>query len=544
MLLAVRVALGIAAPEQQEVTVPLLGFDLAPGVAVAIAGVCAVFALLAHTAVAWLSATLGAYVLRTTREQAVESFVGASWSTQSRQSEGALQDAVATLCVRVSQLVQALTNGLSHVITLTAFVVAAAIVDPVSTSVVIIAGLCVIALLRPMARTTQRRSSAFVAANGEYNESVARFTTAAMELKLFGVQRVREEQLRTEGRAVEAFRRRAQFVNLFGAGLFKDIAVMLLVVAVAVMVVLDLRSLAGVGVVLALVLRALASAQQANSAVHAAAELSPNAFELQARVEKLAGDTERRSHGSEVLPSLERLAFADVSYQYPGTSEATLRGVSVVIGGGEAVGIVGPSGGGKSTFVQLLLRLRSPTDGIVTVNDEPYAAFDPDAWAESVALVPQDAVMFEGTIAENIAFYRDVDLARVVEVARMANVYDEIVALEGGFDHRLGPRGSGLSGGQRQRVALARALAGSPKLLVMDEPSSALDVASEARLADLIGELKGRMTLVVVAHRPATIQSCDRLVGFVRGRAVELGRPSDFELSEESIWALAGGDEQ
>jgi ABC-type multidrug transport system fused ATPase/permease subunit len=178
--------------------------------------------------------------------------------------------------------------------------------------------------------------------------------------------------------------------------------------------------------------------------------------------------------------------------------------------------------------VQLLLRLRRPTTGQITVDGRPYEEFDPGAWARRVALVPQEPRLFAGTVAENIAFHRSsFDRDAVVRAAEQAHVAGEIQRLDGGFDAELGPRGEGLSGGQRQRLAIARALLGEPQLLVLDEPTSALDVHSERLLQQTIAELRGRVTIVIVAHRLTTIESCDRLLILEGGRTASLGTRSE-----------------
>jgi ATP-binding cassette, subfamily B, bacterial len=227
--------------------------------------------------------------------------------------------------------------------------------------------------------------------------------------------------------------------------------------------------------------------------------------------------------GDRPLDAIDRISLREVTYEYAPDQPGVLD-VDLEIEAGESLGVIGPSGGGKSTLVQVLLRLRPPTGGSVTVSGIPYTGIAPESWHRLVALVPQEPKLFRGTVAENIAFFRPwIARERIERAAADAHVLDDILRLPAGFDTELGPRGAGLSGGQKQRIAIARALAGDPQLLVLDEPTSALDVRSEQLLQQTITDLHGRVTLVIVAHRISTLTICDRVVAMADGRIVTIG---------------------
>ena len=180
------------------------------------------------------------------------------------------------------------------------------------------------------------------------------------------------------------------------------------------------------------------------------------------------------------------MVVSRASFSYDG-SLPTLSDIDFTLQQGEILGVIGPSGAGKSTLAQVLLGLRAPDTGSVMVGGVDLAQVDRAWWTRQVSFVPQDPVLFTGTIAENIRFFRDdVDDAAVFRAAEHANVLSEIRAMPQGFDTHLGERGGGLSGGQRQRLSIARALAGSPSLLILDEPTSALDGHSESLIRDTI----------------------------------------------------------
>ena len=157
-----------------------------------------------------------------------------------------------------------------------------------------------------------------------------------------------------------------------------------------------------------------------------------------------------------------------------------------------------------------------------------------------VSFVAQDALLLSGTVADNIAFFREeIDSRDIERAARQANIHDEIVAMPNGFDSDVGERGSRLSGGQRQRVSIARALAGGPQLLIMDEPTSALDVRSDSLIRQTIAELKGRVTVVIIAHRMSTLDVCDRIMILQNGHLKAIDTPAalarDNDFYRESL---------
>src|SRR6202050_1132978 len=227
------------------------------------------------------------------------------------------------------------------------------------------------------------------------------------------------------------------------------------------------------------------------------------------------------------LPSPARgeVAFADVRFSYPTrVNVPALNSVSFRVRQGEKVAIVGPSGAGKSTIFQLLLRFYDPTAGSVTFDGVRLADLDPAELRARIALVPQDSAMFAASVRENIRFGRpDASDADIVRAAEHAHAAGFIAALPGGFDAAVGERGVTLSGGQRQRIAIARAILRDAPLLLLDEATSSLDAESETQVASALADLMQERTTLVIAHRLATVQSCDRILVLEDGRIVEEG---------------------
>ena len=529
LLLTVRVAVALGTEELDAVDLPLVGSGVSPGWVLVVAAICGVAVVGLHVVNTRLTADISSRVLHGARSQAVATYVQAGWPTQALQREGALQETVTTLSIRTSLLVESLTLGCTQAVSLAVFIGASMAVDFVATGVVVVFGVALVACLRPISRATRRRSRVYVDANSAFAEEVSRLTSTSMELRVFGVQAAAQRELAAESDRVRRKQLRARSIVLLAGGLYKDLAVLLLVACIGGLLIADTGRLAGMAVVVALMVRALASAQAVNHAYQAVNEGTSSAIALNERLAVLAAGASRV--GTAELRHIPRIELDRVGYRYHDDGPA-LDEVSLALESGESLGVVGPSGGGKSTFVQVLLRLRPPSVGAVMIDGTDYREFSDDAWARLVALVPQEPTLLEASIADNIRYYRDIPLDEIERAASDANVLDEIMRLPADFDTMLGPRGSGLSGGQKQRVAIARALVGKPELLVMDEPSSALDVHSERRLQETLERLKGTVTMVIVAHRMKTVEACDRLLVLEDGRVAQLGRPDELLRSD------------
>jgi ATP-binding cassette subfamily B protein len=224
-------------------------------------------------------------------------------------------------------------------------------------------------------------------------------------------------------------------------------------------------------------------------------------------------------------PARGDVAFDNVSFAYPMRPEiAAIDRVSFSVKAGEKVAIVGPSGAGKSTLFHLLLRFYDPASGTISFDGTPVREADPQAVRSHVALVPQEPVVFAASARENIRFGRpDASDAEVERAAGLAHATEFIRRLPGGFDAALGERGVTLSGGQRQRIAIARAILRDAPLLLLDEATSALDAESETLVQTALEELMRQRTTLVIAHRLATVLSCDRILVMEHGRIVEQG---------------------
>lgn len=218
--------------------------------------------------------------------------------------------------------------------------------------------------------------------------------------------------------------------------------------------------------------------------------------------------------------------FDRVSFTYPGRPDPVLSNVSFWIPKGGTTAIVGRSGVGKTTLINLLLRLYEPTGGMIRVDGHDLGQYRRDSWLRQVGYVSQEVFLFNGTVEENIRFgLTECSAADVEEAAHAAYAHDFIRDLPQGYVTVVGDRGMTLSGGQRQRIAIARALLRKPEILIFDEATSALDSVSEALIQKAIAELAHDHTMILVAHRISTVRSADQIVVLDGGMVVECGSP-------------------
>lgn len=229
------------------------------------------------------------------------------------------------------------------------------------------------------------------------------------------------------------------------------------------------------------------------------------------------------------------IAFRDVSFSYV-PDKRVLHNVSLSVKHGQVLALVGPSGSGKSTLVNLLLRFYDPVSGTVEINGKPLQAYTLSSLREKVGIVSQDTILFNMTVAENIAYGNpEASRERVVAAARAAHAHDFIQDLPQGYDTKMGERGLKLSGGQRQRISIARALLKNAPILILDEATSQLDTESERVVQSALENLMKNRTVFVIAHRLSTVQKADRIVVLESGRIVQEGNHESL-LSQGGLY--------
>jgi len=252
--------------------------------------------------------------------------------------------------------------------------------------------------------------------------------------------------------------------------------------------------------------------------------------------EKNVTENQEKNNGTKAFSFENQLKFSDVHFSYTNGREV-LRGVHFEVNKGEFIGLIGPSGVGKTTLVDLILRLFVPHKGTITIDGVDISDIDLSEWRKNIGYVSQDIFLINDSISQNIAFFdTSISHSQIKEAAKKAHILDFIESLPHGFATHIGERGLELSVGQRQRLVIARILAKKPKILILDEATSALDNESEAQIQHVIRELKGGITVIVIAHRLSTIMDSDRLLILEKGKIGEAGDPKKLVENRDSYF--------
>ncbi len=495
------------------------------GVLVAV-GIALGFARLAlQGVISVVPARMAARTQQRLRREVFSAFTRASWSEQARDREGHLQELMTNQVAQGTQSAVQAATLIVVTLTFLVLVFTALALNVVAAILVLVAAAALSAGLRPLAKLGSRRSRALSRASLNYAAGINEAVRLAEETHVFGAdaaQRERADRLQAE--VQKPFYQVSVLARLV-PGIYQSLIYLLVMVALGGVYFFGSGGVASLGAVVLLLVRAGAYGQQGQGAFQTLRQSLPYVERLQQAQSRYAASTP--APGARHLDQVHVLTFADVSFAYePG--RPVLSDINFEVAGGETVGIVGPSGTGKSTLVQILLGLRSPGSGRYLVNGVSAEQFTRDDWHARIAYVPQEPRLLHASVADNIRFFRPIDDAAIERATQLAGIYDDVVKWSDGFDTIIGPRADAISGGQQQRICLARALAANPQILVLDEPTSALDPHAESLIQESLYGLRGKLTLFVVAHRMSTLDICERVMVIVDGRLEAFDRIAEL----------------
>lgn len=498
----------------------------------AVAAALAVVRLVLQIVVARLPARLSAQVQTRLRTRLFDAFLATAWAEQANEKEGHLQELMGGQTLQVGNAVLQITNGLSAALMFLTLAASAFVLSPGVAAAVMATAAVLFAGLRPLSKKVRRRSAATSAAYVTQASGVAESVRMAEEIQVFGAAKAERSRVQGLVSVLEDNLIRTRTLSRIVPVLYESAIVIMLIAGLSLLYAVGAARLAILGAVVLMLVRAASYGQQFQTAYQALGESLPYLDRLTTVIERYR-ESERRP-GHRPIDSIRSISFESVSFGYrPGTF--VLRELNFHIEAGEAIGVVGPTGAGKSTLVQLLLRLREPSTGQYLVNAITASEIDDEMWRRKVVYLPQEPHLLGASVADNIRFYRDwVDDEAIEHAARLAHIHADIMSWSDGYETVIGQRANAISGGERQRLCLARALVGEPELLILDEPTSSLDAHSEHLIQESLGALRGRMTIIVVAHRLTTLGLCDRVMVIRNARleafeaAESLYRSNDF----------------
>lgn len=399
---------------------------------------------------------------------------------------------------------------------------------------------------RGMAQAGRNRTRA----DRERFKAAAEALAGAKEIKLLGLEAPFLKRYERPSRRFSRYMARQQVIGLLPRYAFETIAFGGMLVIVLYLMV---RGQSVVALLPTLGVYAFASYRLLPALQGIFKSLTDLRFSV-ASIEVLYEDLEKNAHEApadrrnvEALPARRMLSLRDVCFSYAGTNQPVLTDLNIDIAANTTVALVGTTGAGKTTVVDLLLGLLRPESGALVVDDVTVTDARLGEWQKNLGYVPQVIYLSDDTVAGNIAFgvsERDIDMAAVERAARAANIHDFIVGeLPNGYATEVGERGVRLSGGQRQRLGIARALFHDPDVLVLDEATSALDNVTEESIFNSVREIGKSKTVVMIAHRLSTVKGADVIFVLERGRVVARGTYEELIASSPEFRTLAQVDE-
>lgn len=500
------------------------GWYLTNGQALALGAALVLLRLALAVWAASQAATVTTSTVAKLRRRLVDGFLNAEWEFQQSQRSGSLQQMVGGFANQANALMTSLTQAIVAGANVLALLGTAIAVDPLGAVVLVTALLVLSLVVRPLRKRTRRAAMHQREADMNLASRVSETSNLGLELHVFRVQPAARDRLLDSIERSRSSSRTVALLRGLTAPTFVSLAYVAVLGALA-FVAADRTSLASLGAAMLVMLRSLGYGQALQTALTSIAAASPAIDLVRERLSEMK--TAMRTHGGQPVGSIGTLSMRNVTFSYR-EGQPVLHNISFDIGAREIIGIVGPSGGGKSTLVQLLLGLRVPEEGAVLSDGRDIRSFDPTEWARKVTFVPQDSHVIAGTIGENIKFFRDVPESRIEEASRRAHLHEDVSRMPGGYDRQVGEAGGALSGGQRQRLCIARALVEDPDVLILDEPTSALDARSEDLIRRTLSSLRSRMTVVIIAHRLSTLDSCDRIMVIHNGSLMAMGSPTEL----------------
>lgn len=499
--------------------------------------ICALFIVKA-AAIVWfnyINVKITTDYEKKTRNELFRDTLTADWPYLLKQKIGYLEQILITDINRGSTLLRHLSGTILLITNLIMYIAVALNISALITSLTILTGAILFITIKPFFY----KARVIALQQAQITKQVANLINENMiGIKTVKAANKENQVINNAGGFFEKLREtsvRGNFLSSINNGLIEPVGILFIVTLFAISYKLPGFSIGSFAVIIYLIQKIFSYLQVAQNRLQTISELEPY-LGIILRYKQDAQHCRENDNGKLQFSFKKSLEFKNVSFSYTDGKEV-LNKINFTVNKGEMIGLIGPSGAGKTTLVDLLLRLFNPSEGKILLDGTPITDILLSQWREKISYVSQDIFLVNDSIANNIKFYEQkFSQEDMIEAAKIANIYDFIQKQPDGFDTIVGERGTLLSGGQRQRIILARALIRKPQLLVLDEATSALDNESEVMIQKAIENLKGKLTVIIVAHRLSTIINSDNLLALEHGYITQQGSPKELISDENSYF--------
>ncbi len=460
----------------------------------------------------------------------------ASWYYLVKQRIGHLENALFVEVEYGRKILIIVSSSVVFATSVLIYAIVAFTISPAITISTLLFGLVVLLLFKRSVFKIKKDSSEVNA----YNKKVAHYVTERIiGMKTIKAIDVAEKIKKDAGlffHKLRIFRKRVIFRKKFTGAIYEPLSVLYILIVFYIFQLQPDFNIASFAVIIFLIQRIFQYTRQVQGMIYNIGESVPFLKNMLSQINN-AIEHKEANLGKEEFSFQRELRFDQVSFSYT-PEKIALEDINFTVSKGSMLGIIGPSGAGKTSVTDLILRLLSPTSGSITIDGEDINNINLRDWRKNVGYVSQDIFLIDGTFAENIRFYdKNITDEEVEEAAKMANIYQFISEKKDGFASHVGERGLALSVGQRQRIAIARVLARKPQLLVMDEATSALDNESAESIRTVIKNLKGKVTIISIAHKLSSIIDCDVILALQDGKVLEVDKPENLMKEQDSYFS-------
>jgi len=479
-------------------------------------------------------------LVRDIRSDAIITYGRSSWTGQSRLDEGAIQQLIVTLPNAISNHLAGLILQVGHIVIMLAMLSYAAATDPLLTVILVFVSVLATFAFRPLRKWIHRRSAEALVVQRNLSSMTAELASMKSEAHAFALNRRLDQPLLKSVERDSILQERVGVLRGAVVPLYTTLTYLAVTMGLILLANTASNDFDRTGPILLVVLRSLSYGTALQQAASGIATLVPSMDLIRDRLSDL------RKHdsawGTRSLESVNRLHFDNVSFSYFDQRNVALEGVSVSLPIGTKIGIVGPSGSGKSTFIRLILGLIQPDSGGVLVNGRNLHEYDHESWGRHIGFVPQSPAVIAGTLRENLLLFRDgIDDLALWEALEIADFAQDVRAMPENLNTEIGAGSRILSGGQMQRLAIARAFAAKPSVVVLDEPTSAIDSISEQAVTEAIDRLPDSVTVIIVSHKPRILEGCEQILVIQDSRLTAVGTPSEI-LDSSAYYKATAAD--